>query len=377
MLYRRHLLQAAFGASALNPWNVQAAPPVSGPPLRLLQVMDSSSDQQEHVRDYAAGVQLAMQAVNKTGGIFGREVQVQTLVSDGSDVSLRGLVQRLRSDPALLGLVGTVGERLSLAVIDALSPADATVPHIAPWLPDARHDALPQVVNLFASRDDQIRHTLALLDGMGLRQLGVVYDGPPTRDTVQRSLDNTLDQLALSPRRWTATSTGGVELLVRQLPSDTPPVLAFAGGSIELARFVRALAARPLNRYVVSLSDADFGLLHQLGATTAVPLVLTQVVHNPGNRMAPYVRRFRELHALLYDDTPTPSNLAGYIAGRYALHLLDRVGWSVSRGTLLDEVRRRPDLDIDGYALRFGRGRSRGSSFVTQTMVTREGRTIG
>ena len=376
MLHRRRFLWATAlsGVAVAAP---SPPPPASssGAPLRLLQPLDPAADQQEQVRDYAAGVQLAVQVANKAGGAGGREVQVQTLPVQPDAQGLHTLQRRLREDPGLLGLVGCAGERLSLAVVDALSRSDPGIAHIAPWLHDARHDGLPQVLNLFASRDEQVRHTLTSLNDMGLRQIGVVYDGTPSRNTVQRGLDEALSRTGLQPPAWTAYD--GIEAMTRRLPADAPPVLAFVGGTLELVRFVQALAARAMNRYVVSLAEADVGLLLQLGATRTMPLVLTQVVPNPNSVALPLVRQFRDRYQLLFDDTPTPAGLAGYLAGRYTLRLLERLGPAPSRAALLEQVRRRPDADIDGHALRFGNGRTRGSSFVTQTLVTRDGRLIG
>lgn len=378
MLYRRQFLQntARMAGAAVTPF-LPLSPAVAAPApgsLRLVQLLDNSADEQELVRDYGAGLQTAFKTVPTVPGQ--RPVSVQTLTVDAHPTGLDALVRQLAADPAVLGLVGTAGERLSSAVADALQRHRVQLPHIAPWLPDTRHDAVPELVNLFPSREEQVQHTLATLDGMGLRQLGVVYDGSQTQQTVQRGLDATLQRLALQAPRWTAPAAGGVEQLVRQLPAGVPPVLTFAGGSIELARFVQALAARPINRTVVSLSNADTGLLDQLGATRAMPLVLTQVVPHPRSTQSALARRYREQHARLFDDAPTPAGLAGYVAGRYALRLLERSGSNVSRQSLADEVRRRPDADIDGFALRFAAGRSRGSSYVAQTMQGRDGRWI-
>lgn len=382
MLHRRQFLQntarlAGVAVAPLLPLSPALAAPAASPAnggLRLVQLLDSSADEQELVRDYAAAMQTAFKTTPVAPGL--KAISVQALTVEHQTTALDTLLRQLAADPGVLGLVGTAGERLSTAVADALQRTRLALPHIAPWLPDTRHDAVPELVNLFPSREEQVQHTLSMLDGMGLRQLGVVYDGSQTQQTVQRGLDATLQRLALQAPRWTAPATGGVEQLVRQLPAGVPPVLTFAGGSIELARFVQALAARPIQRTVVSLSNVDTGLLDQLGATRAMPLVLTQVVPHPRSTQSALARRYREQHARLFDDAPTPAGLAGYVAGRYALRLLERSGPNVSRQALADEVRRRPDADIDGFALRFVAGRSRGSSYVAQTMQGRDGRWI-
>lgn len=350
---------------------------VTSAPLRLLQCLDTASDQQELSRDYGVGVQLAMQAVKGSAWLQGREVRVEQLAMDGSDASLADLMQRLRREPALLGFVGNVGERMGLACIAATLRQALPIAHIAPWVGDQRFDSEPQVVNLFASRETRLQHALRSLESVGIRGVGLVYDGPQTQTALRSELEGALGRLTIRVQSYVAPLQGQVEALVTRFRADLPPVLLFAGGSIELARFANALAMQGLQRYLVSLADADLTLLTQLGAARSMPLVLTHVVPNPQTHTATFVRDYRRLLDALYDDAPSPLGLAGFVAGRYAADLLRRVAANPTRAALLDEVRRRPGADIDGYLLRFDKDRPRGSQFVTQIMIGRSGRLLG
>lgn len=383
MVTRRHWLTgcAATCSLPLIGSGSLAAPataaPGGAPPVRLLMAMDTAADQQEHARDYAAGLRAVMQGAQRDPAASLRAPQLETLSLDGSAASLQGLASRLRADPDVVALVGCSSERLSLALIEHLSRADLAVPHLAPWLPDTRHDQREDVVTLFASRQQQMAQTLRSLESMGLRQFALVFDGPSTRDLSQSGIQATLGPLHLQPPTWTAPADGAIEALVQRLPADLPPVLVVAGGTLEFARLARALAARGLRRMLVSLNDLDTTLLLQLGAARDQSLVLTQVVPSPSQQNLRCVRHYRELHARLFDDAPSPSGLAGYLAGRYVLHLLARKGAAVSRQGLLEELRRRTDVELDGYSVRFSNGRNRGGQFVTQTMLAPDGRLIG
>jgi ABC-type branched-subunit amino acid transport system substrate-binding protein len=346
-------------------------------PLRLLQCIDSAGDQQELARDYAVGVQLAVQSVKRSGLLQGRELLVQQLSMEASPQGLQQLVQRLRDEPGVLGLVGTVGERLGLACIEATQQAGLPIAHVAPWIADVRFDEVPQVLNLFASRETCLRHALNSLESVGMRGVGLVYDSPATQAGARVDLDRALERLSLRVLSVVAPEQGGVEALVTRSAAALPPVLLFVGGAIELARFARALSGLGLQRYVVSLSDADLTLLQQLGAAKTLPLVLTQVVPNPQTHQALFARDYRRLLDILYDDAPSPLGLAGFVAGRYAAELARRVLANPTRAAFFDEARRRPSVDIDGYPVRFGKDRSRGSSYVTQTMIHRDGRLSG
>ena len=375
---RRQWLQAGVALSCSGAVvDARAQARSAATPLRLLQCIDSSGDQQELSRDYGVGVQLAVQFVKRSGLLQGRELQVQQLMIDASPQGQQPLLQRLRDEPGVLGLVGTVGERLGLACIEATQQAGLPIAHVAPWVADVRFDDVPQVLNLFASRETRLRYALSSLESVGMRGVGLVYDSPATQAGARVDLERALDSLSLRVQSVVAPEQGGVEMLVSRMGSALPPVLLFVGGAIELSRFARALTSLGLQRYVVTLSDADLTLLLQLGAAKSLPLVLTQVVPNPQTHQGQFARDYRRLLDTLYDDAPSPLGLAGFLAGRYAAELVRRVLANPTRASFFDEARRRPSVDIDGYPVRFGKDRNRGSSFVTQTMIHRDGRLSG
>ena len=375
---RRTILRATACAALAVPLAraavAQAAPAaaVAAPVLRVLQCVDPDPSQQEHVRDFVAGLQVAFKSTRRSGGPL---VQAVQMACDGTPEAVAAVGRRLAADDGLLALVGTPTERASLA---CLRLADAgAIAHIAPWLPDTAQDHLCQVANLFASRDEQLRQSIAALASMGLAQLGVVFESTATRDIVAPGVGRALAAARLRAPLWSPAPGAGIEQLVASLPDDAPAVLAFAGGAIELSRFMRALASRSSARMVLSLNAVDQGLLQQLGAAREQPLMLAQTVPNPARASLPLVRQFRDLHAQLFDDAPSTSGLAGFIAGRYTLWLLERLPPAPTRRQLLDELQRRQPVDLDGYELSFRPGRNRGSSYVALTMLTREGRLIG
>lgn len=103
-------------------------------------------------------------------------------------------------------------------------------------------------------------------------------------------------------------------------------------------------------------------------------MILTQVVPVHQGQIAA-VRRFRHLLKELYDEPSSPVSLAGYLAGRYALEVLRRAG-EPTRTTVAQEVRRRSTVELDGFRVEFPPGRARGSRYVTQTLLSVDGRLI-
>jgi hypothetical protein len=136
--------------------------------------------------------------------------------------------------------------------------------------------------------------------------------------------------------------------MANRLPGNSPAVLLFLGGTIELSQFAQSLSARKLQRYVVSLADIDVGTLVELGASRAVPLILTQVVPNPQSSTLPAVRDYRASLKLQFDEKPSQISLAGYLAARYVLPVLARMDRAPTRENVLTEFERRTGEDIGG-----------------------------
>lgn len=337
--------------------------------------MDTSPEQQEISRDYASGLQLGMQG--GPSGAAGRLGSVRPFPMDGSDASLERLLATLRAEPGIVGLAGSVGERLALRCVEATHAAGLAVAHLGPWIADARFDDEPGVVKLFASREAQIRHALRSLETVGVRELGLVYATPGLQQQVQGDVQAAIRRIGVQTRDFVAPA-GNVEQLVASLPPNPPAIFLFVGGSIELARFVRGLAARKLQRYVVTLGETDITTLTELGATGTVPVVLTQVVPNPQTHSAPFAREYRAALKALYDELPSPLSLAGFVVGRYTQALLGGLDASLhTRAGVYDAARRRPGLELGGYSIGFDGSSNRGSRYVTQLLLGRDGRLIG
>lgn len=374
MLSRRSLLKLAIAAGLPVP---AVGARLSGPPLRFLVCRDSGSGEQEHVRDHAAGAMLAALAINDSGGVQGRELVFEPHTSEDSAADLVRLERRLQSDPSLLGLVATSSERLSMAVARHLAQQRLALPHVAPWLPDPGFDDTPGLVTLFASRQQQLLQAVARLRAMGLRHFGLVYDSVESRTRLHAMLRPALEVKGDPPVPvWNASAPGGIDSLVAALPASPPAVMLFAGGTLELARFLIGMTERGIQRMVVCFNDPDLKLLEELGALRRQAMVLTQVVPPPAVARARYARRYLELHARQYEEAPTTAGMAGFLAGLYAARLCARLGAAPTRSLLLDELARRSEVDVDGFPVKFQGTGGRAGHQVTQTLLGRDGRVI-
>ena len=159
------------------------------------------------------------------------------------------------------------------------------------------------------------------------------------------------------------------------MTSRTSAVLVFVGGTPELAEFTQGLEKQSRQRYIVALADVNLQTMLQMGAARNTPVIATQPVPMV-NASLPIVRSYRETLARLFDEPPTPLSLAGFIAARYTYEVLYDVEGPLTRQIALAAFQRRSTLDVGGYRISFNPQR-RSSTYVTQTMMTLDGRLIG
>lgn len=359
------------GAAAV-PWLAHAAP---ARPVKVVQLLDASLYQRELSRDHAAGVQAGIAEYNRSAAGLARPVQLQQLDVAG-DAELAQAIGRLQADPSVCALLGCAGEALALRTIPLVRQQRLGLVQVAPWLADDRHDGDEDVVPLFASRDMQVRHALAQLQGIGVQEVGVVFGTPADEATLGAALREVARRLQLGMRPLGTLDSAALNASLAP-GGGTPAVLLFVGATVELARLTQLLAQRRLQRYVVSLADVDLNALLQLGSARTVPLIVTQVVPNPATSSLSAVRAYRQQLKLLFDEAPTPVSLAGYLAARYFTQVMSRVEGAPTRQSLMAAFARRPAADLGGFDVHFDGPRSRGSRYVTQTLLTADGRLVG
>lgn len=375
-LNRRHLLTSAAGLpffTAQPAWAQALKQLPSSRGMSIAQIVDTSATQQDVSRDFLIGSRAAWLDINARGGIRGRPVQHTVLEVDGSMPSLRAALESIRMQTHCLALCGTVGDKTATQLVQLLRQEQLDLAHAAPWLHNADGQG-EQTFCIFASRQEQIAHALKSLSANGVAELGAVYataqENALYRTDVERAAADLKLRLTNYPLNGSSLRQAGMSL-----NNNTPAILLFLGGTPELAQFTQGMEKQTRQRYVIALADVNLQTMAQLGATRNTPVVATQVVPMV-NAGLPVVRAYRETLARLFDEAPTALSLAGFIAARYTQEVLQTIEATPTRQNTLQAFQRRTPLDLGGFRISFN-GQRRGSPYVTQSMLSQDGRIVG
>ena len=363
---------AAIGACA----SVQAQPARPAGPARgpvVAQIVDLSPGQQDVTRDFLVGSRTAWQDLQGRGGLRGRPVQFQTLETDGSPAALAAAVRSVLDNPACVALSGTAGSPAALQVAQLLRQAGSDIAHVAPWLQNSERETDERSFPIFAGRQEQIAHALKSLGTMGISEVGAVFATRQEQTLYADDVQRSARELQLKVQSFEPATD--LRALGQRIGAQSPAVLLFVGATPELAQFTQGLERQQRQRYVVALADVNPQTLQQLGAARNTPVVVTQAVPLV-NAGLPVVRQFREALARLFDEPPSPLSLSGYIAARYTIEILQDLPYPLTRASVLSAFQRRQPVDLGGFRVSYQTQR-RVSAYVTQSMLTSDGRIVG
>lgn len=341
-------------------------------PLVVAQLVDTSDAQQDIARDVLVGARTCWQVLNQRGGVRGRPVQHAVLETDGTQASVRAALQRAVADPACVALVGTAGDRTAVHAVAALRELDTGLAHVAPWLQDGTLEVDAHTFPIFAGRQEQIAHALRSLAGVGITEAGAVYATDDDWQLHRADVERAAASLNLRLSSW--RGGGDPARVAARLAPGTPAVLLFVGGTPELVAFSQGLDRQQRQRWVIALADVNLQTLAQLGGSRSTSVIAAQPVPALGSAL-PVVRAWRDAQARLFDETPTPHALAGYIGASYLAQVLGELE-QPGRQSLLAALQRRQPRDVGGFRVDFD-ARRRSAGFVTQTLLTPDGRLVG
>lgn len=347
-------------------------------PLVVAQVVDLTSGQQDISRDFLAGSRSAWQDLNARGGVRGRTVQHVTIETDGTPAGLKAAWQAVHGQAGCVALSGCVGNGAAAGLVALQSAARSASPLalVAPWLHNAVTDSEAETVfEVFPDHQIQIAHAIKTHASLGVKQIGVVFATAQIQHQSQAYVLQAAKSLGLQAQILPLPGTQGPA--ATQLTNPTQTIILFVGGTPELHAFASKLVAPPGRQcFVVALADVNLQVLAQMGgtpngtsiiATQAVPLVTSSL---------PVVRAYRDALSRFFDEAPSPQGLAGFIAARYTAEILSGISGPVTRASALSALQRRADVNVGGYIVAY-QGKKRSNAYVTQSMLTQDGRIIG
>ena len=370
-LRRRSVLGAAAAALALPAFGQHRA---AVRPIVVAQFFDTSAAEQDVAKDFLIGARACWQDIASKGGLRGRPVQHLAIEVDGtSPDAVRQALHSVRENAACVAISGTVSDPLATGISALLRADGHGIAHAAPWLQNSSVEVDDRTFPIFAARQEQIGHALKSLTVMGVQEVGAVFASSREHSLYHEDVARIAAEFRLKLVAY--RGQGDLVQIGQRLGPMSPALLLFIGGTPELVQFTQGLDKQARQRYVIALADVNLQTVQQMGGGKSTPIIATQAVPMV-NAALPVVRRYRDVMARLFDEPPVALSLAGFIAARYTAEVLNEVEGAITRANALAMFQRRAEIDVGGYRVHFN-GQRRSATFVTQSMLTADGRVVG
>lgn len=326
------------------------------------------------------GILSAFQAVNESGGVNGRKLELVAL-DDGyePEAAIANTFELIEENQvfALIGAVGTPTSRSAVPVA-----YDADVPYVAPFTGAAflRESKWRNVINLRASYNQETEEMVArLTEDLGIERIAVLYQDDSFGLAGLNGATRALEKREMEPVSvgFYPRNTLAVKAALLRMRAANPEAVIMVGAYQPVATFV-SWAKR------IGLEDVVFITISFVGSNALANFLdrdgenvfVTQVVPFPTDNSVPIVQSY--LDALeAYDPEASPGwvSLEGYLAGRLAIEALRACNRdNVTRECFYESIDSFEALELDEFPLEFGFADNQGSDKVFLTVIGPDGK---
>jgi ABC-type branched-subunit amino acid transport system substrate-binding protein len=380
---RRQVLSAVGAASALAAMPLRAQDSAasgvaasSGNEIRIGQSAHLTGPLGPTFLPVVKGQQMAIDEVNRKGGILGRPVRLITLDDAYDAKKCVENVNTLIDKDKVVALFGLASAPNVGAVLPILMEKKVPLIGVYTGLPALRAKQHPYFFTTMASYRDEIAQMVRNLVTLQKPNIGLVYQNAPFGQMMKPVVEEVAKELGANLVAMVPLEANGSDAVAcaQSLAAAKPQAvmfMAFGPSMIPFVKAVRAYVGVPI--YAVSIANSP-ALLKAMG-DDARGLAFTQI--------APYP--FRQTTALTRDLAAEASragievgydHMFGYVNMRILLEVIRRAGKQVTPATMVKAVEGMNKYDPGGFPVSFGPNKHHGSSFVEIAIVGPGGRWI-
>lgn len=324
------------------------------------------------------GMQLYVDATNRQGGVWGRQLTLKTLDDNGQPAQAEAHARALVQQGVFL-LFGSVEGGPSTAVAQVAT--ENGVPFFGPMAgsPGLRKPHQPLVFPVRAEHREEFRALLDWGHRTGLKTVALLHaDSAVGREhlaNVQRLAADNGQRVVLTLPVPSPMTDAALQQMVASVLQAKPDLMLNHGSSELYGRLILAARARQARTTFMAVNSGSSQLARQLGPQ-ATGMVFSQVVPSPWERKTAIAREYQDAMKASLPDAPlTYGGLEGYLTAKALVQVLRASGRDLSRETLMRSLMA-TDLDLGGVRIRYRPGDHAGAHFVDLSMVSRDGRFV-
>ncbi len=371
---RRHALQTAAAAGSTM-WLPSWAQ--DGNEIKIGQSVHLTGPLAPSFLPVLTAQRLALEEINRKGGIAGRSVKLITLDDAYDPKKAIENTNKLIDDEKVVGLFGYASTANVASVLPILSEKKVPLIGIYGGSPSLRVKQHPYFFTTMASYKDEVIQMIRNLVATQKTQIGLIYQNHPFGQLMLPVVEEVAKEFGATVVAKHSLEVNGSDAVaaVQAVGAGKPQavlLMAFGPSTVATIKAVRTYVGVPI--YAVSIANAK-QLVTALG-DDGRGMAYTQVIPYPWRQTTSLTRDFGAVMAK--ENLPIDyDHFIGYLNARVLLEGLKRAAKGnkpVSSASLTSGMEAIGKFDMGGYPLNFGPTRHHGSNFVEITIVGPGGR---
>jgi branched-chain amino acid transport system substrate-binding protein len=360
---------AAFGSPA-----VAAQTTGASTPILIGQSAGFTGGQAEYSKDIKSGIDAYFAAVNKSGGVNGRQLKLLSEDDKGKKENVVANTKKLIETDnvfALIGYTSGAGVEAALSYLDS-----AKVPMLSPATGNMgiRATFHRYLFHTRAGYDEEMKKIVTTLATIGMTRFALAYlddVGPANAKAMHDALaEHNLKAVAAVGLNRNATD---FSVQIDTLMKAQPAAVLFITNGNPITKIVQGMKQRGYTGQFVTSSFSGFKFIDDLKQDSH-GVIVSQVLPPPHRRDIKITKEFQQhFKEAMPDLKPNYTSLEGYIAARVLVEAIKRAGADPTRERFIDALENMKSLDLGGYEINYSRQDHGGARFVDTGIVSSSG----
>jgi len=321
------------------------------------------------------GAKTYFDHVNKTGGVYGRRIEIRTRDDKyDPDLAAENTKKLIDEDRVFLlfGYIGTPTSNASLPIF-----TKAKVPFFAPFTgaESLRNPLNRLIFNIRASYFDETEKIVQQLDTVGLNKIAVFYQNDAYGQAGLAGVERALKKrnLKIIATGTVERNTTNVSAAVKTIAASHPDAVIMISAYTSIAEFVRQIKKTGYAGMLENVSFVGANALADALGPEGYGIGISQVVPVPTATNLPILREYQQMMKEAGHTALTFGSLEGFIAAKTLVEGLKRAGRDLTRDRLIAALETMTEGDVGGFFISFSPTNHNGSKFVDMTIIGRNG----
>jgi branched-chain amino acid transport system substrate-binding protein len=328
-------------------------------------------------RAYAAGIQLALNAANKAGGVNGHTFAFARRDDNGRPEDTVALTKAMLAEDKPMVLSGLFGSRNIAEVVASGVLEKEKIPVVGYRTTEVRSET-PLLYNVRASTRDELQKLADHLGTIGITRIGLFYEEGPGSAAVLKAAEEVAAKakVTIVARAGYAAGTARVSPAVDAFIKAQPQAIVMVSTGAAAAGLIEQYRSGGGGAQLFAHSGADIEqMAKRLSEEQMQGVAIAQVTPSPYKISTRLSKEFIDLVAKAPPEVPVSySMMEGFIAGKVIIEAVRRQGAKPTREGMAAALDGMQSHDLGGYVVGFRPDMRSGSRFVELTIVSGAGR---